>query len=55
VRVGARRAQRRCGLLATPRVSGTDQDRLSPSPRHQRDGAELDRLRAIIRRHDHGK
>jgi integrase len=30
-------------------------DRLAPSLRHHRDRAELDRLRAIIRRHDHGK
>ena len=30
-------------------------DRLAPSLRHHRDRAELDRLRAILRRHDHGK
>jgi hypothetical protein len=30
-------------------------DHLAPSLRHHRERAELDRLRAIIRRHDHGK
>ncbi len=30
-------------------------DHLAPSPRHHRERAELDRLRAIIRHHDHGK
>lgn len=30
-------------------------DRLVPSIRHQRERAELDRLRALIHRHDHGK
>ena len=31
------------------------EDHLAPSLRHHRERAELDRLRAIIRRHDHGK
>jgi hypothetical protein len=30
-------------------------DHLAPSPRHHRERAELDRVRAIIHRHDHGK
>jgi integrase len=31
------------------------EDRLAPSLRHHRERAELERLRTIIRRHDHGK
>ena len=37
------------------RLREATRDHLAPSPRHHRERAELDRLRAIIRAHDHGR